>query len=96
MNTVVQSLFVSKQFNDAVLQALNREREKTLQNPVIGAYCHLSKSLVGDKSPAVHRFVESVRGSSARWVGMCDSFEFLEYVLEHLEALSGVNISKVV
>lgn len=48
MNTVLQGLFASQPFNDEVLRALAVDKTKTLANPVICAYCLVSKSLVMD------------------------------------------------
>ncbi len=85
MNTVLQSLFTSKHFNTEVLKSLAQDKSKTLANPVIGAYCLASKSLVMDSTVRVYDFVNTIRSTDSRWNGMCDSFEFLEYILNELE-----------
>jgi ubiquitin C-terminal hydrolase len=92
MNTVLQSLFTSKHFNNEVLRSLAQDKSKTIANTVISAYCLLSKSLVMDHTVKVQDFVNTIRSVDSRWNGMCDSFEFLEYILNELEQLTGSSL----
>lgn len=92
INTVLQSLFASKQFNKVLISQLQTNKESVLSNPVLGPYCVLSKSLVNDQFVKVGDFVSAVRKHNSRWEGMCDSFEFLEYLIDQLEEMAGVNL----
>jgi ubiquitin C-terminal hydrolase len=92
MNTVLQSLFTCKQFNNEVLKSLAANKDKTIANAVIRAYCLLSTPLVTDQTVRVDAFVQAIRTEDARWKGMCDSLEFLEYILNALEQITGSSL----
>ena len=74
---------------------MNKDSAKTLSDPILGAYCRFIHSVVNDKVVNVSAFVGDIRKLSDRWVGMCDSFEFYEYLCDAIERASGLNLLSV-
>ena len=71
---------------------MTADRPKTLADPILGPYCQFIHSVVNDRVVSVHKFVEAMRQHDSRWDGMCDSFEFYEYLCDAIERASGTNI----
>lgn len=59
---------------------------------MLGPYCRFIHSVVNDKVVNVEAFVNDIRGLSDQWNGMCDSFEFYEYLCDAVERASGINL----
>ena len=55
----------------------------------------LSKSLVSDPVARVEDFVNAIRKHDNRWNGMCDSLEFLEFLIDRLERLVESSICRI-